>query len=136
MRANHRSRATYFDPNRAASVADKIAGPRDTIAIDGGFDTWSYPAYGEHWTRPIIYLDATATPDSIAHTAKWVVIDRSWNVRWTNKGFATLGKFGEFYGKGKLQPEDVRLFDLLRRDQRFRLVFRDAQNNQAVFARL
>jgi hypothetical protein len=136
MRANPRSRAIYFDPNRAASVVDRLAGSHDTIAIDGAFDTWSYPAYGEHWTRPIIYLDDTATPASIANTAKWVVIDRSWNVRWTNPRLTTLGKYGDFYGKGKLQPDDVRLFDLLRRDPRFRLVFHDAKNNQAVFARL
>ena len=136
MRADPRSRAVYFDPNRAESVADRLAGPHDTVAIDGAFDTWSYPAYGEHWTRPIIYLDATASPDSIAHTARWVVIDRSWNLRWTNKGFTTLGKYGEFYGKGQLQPEDVRLFDLLRHDPRFRLVFHDEKNNQAVFVRL
>jgi len=136
MRANPRSRAIYFDPNRAGSVVDRLAGPHDTVAIDGGFDTWSYPAYGEHWTRPIVYLDAAATPDSIARRAKWVVIDRSWNVRWTNKGLTTLGKYDAFFGKGQLQPEDVRLFDLLRRDPRFRLMFHDSRNNQAVFARL
>jgi hypothetical protein len=134
MRAHPGSRDVYFEPNRAASVVDRIAGPRDTIAVDGAFDTWVYPAYGAHLTRHIIYVDENA--GTIPAAARWVIIDRSWDARWTNKSFIDLGKYHEFYGTGTLQPEDVQLFDRLRADRRFRLVFRDRANNQAVFQRL
>lgn len=133
MRAHPGSRQIYFEPNRAASVVDRMAGPRDTIAVDGAFDTWVYPAYGAHLTRRIVYVDENET---VPADARWVIIDRSWNARWTNKAFTDLGKYHDCYGTGSLRPDDVRLFDRLRADQRFRLVFRDRANNQAVFQRL
>jgi hypothetical protein len=134
MRAHPGSHEIYFEPNRAASVVDRMAGPRDTIAVDGAFDTWVYPAYGEHFTRRIIYVDENAA--TIPAAARWVIIDRSWNARWTNQAFTDLGKYHEYYGTGSLGADDVRLFDRLRTDRHFRLVFRDRANNQAVFQRL
>jgi len=136
MRAHPGSREVYFDPNRAASVVDRMAGARDTIGVDGTFETWVYPAYGAHLTRRIVYLDENASGDTIPAGVRWVIIDRSWNARWTNKAFTDLGKYNEYYGTGSLRDEDVRLFDRLRADRRFRLVFRDRANNQAVFQRL
>ena len=136
MRAHPGSRDVYFDPNRAASVVDRMAGTRDTIGVDGTFETWVYPAYGAHLTRRIVYLDENASGDTIPPDVHWVIIDRSWNARWTNKAFTDLGKYDQYYGTGSLRDEDVRLFDRLRGDRRFRLVFRDRANNQAVFKRL
>src|SRR4051794_16013080 len=136
MRAHPGSREVYFESNRAASVVDRLAGPRDTIAVDGTFDTWVYPAYGAQLTRRIVYLDANASGDTIPVGVRWVIIDRSWNTRWTNKAFTDLGKKYEYYGTGSPRAEDLRLFDRLRADPRFRLVFRDRANNQAVFERL
>jgi hypothetical protein len=135
--AAHRgTRHVWFMPNRAASVADRFAGPRDTIAIDGSFDTWSYPAFGAGLTRRVIFLPANVTPNDIPLEARWVVIDRSWSRIWENPNLTDMGKFWSFVGRGKPAPEDVRLLLALERDPRFAQVFYDPRANQAVFKRI
>ncbi|HEX8154680.1 MAG TPA: hypothetical protein VF698_16220, partial [Thermoanaerobaculia bacterium] len=135
MREHPGRRDIAFNRNRAASVIDRVAGPYDGIAIDGAFETWSYPAWGEHLTRRVIFLPPDATPDTIPPDVQWVAIDRSWNALWGNPGFTDMGKLWRFIGRGKATPEDLRLYELLKRDPRFRLLFRDEQANQAVFLR-
>ena len=122
-------RHVWFMPNRAASVADRQAGPYDTIAIDGGFDTWTYPAYGAHLTRRVVFIkNDTVPPD-----AQWVVIDHAYNRVWRN--VPDMGKFWSSVGRGKPAPSEERLQLALERDPRFIEVFYDARLNQAVFAR-
>ncbi|MEY2549592.1 MAG: hypothetical protein QOD64_2174 [Verrucomicrobiota bacterium] len=136
MRADPGSRKIYFGALRAASVVDGIAGPNDTVAVDGAFGTWVYPAYGSHLTRNVVYLTRQSTPDSIPLSARWVMIDRLWNVTWSNPNFTDMGKFWEYIGHGTPSAEDVRLFSLLLHDARFRLIFYQPRGNQAVFWRV
>ncbi|HYU26582.1 MAG TPA: hypothetical protein VEO74_15330 [Thermoanaerobaculia bacterium] len=126
------TRHIWFHPGRAASVADRYAGPRDTIAVDGGFDAWSYPAFGAGLTRHVILIDGSEVPPE----AQWVAIDRSWQRFWMNPNLTDMGKFWNFVMRGKPLPEDLRLFDALRRDPRFALVYYDPRANQAVFRRI
>ncbi|HVR41674.1 MAG TPA: hypothetical protein VMU84_21435, partial [Thermoanaerobaculia bacterium] len=65
------TRIIYFQPSRAGSVVDRLAGPHDTVAVDGAFDTWVYPAYGRNRTRPVVFLAPGTTPDRIPPEAKW-----------------------------------------------------------------
>ena len=123
-------RHIWFMPNRGASVADRYAGPHDTIAIDGGFDTWSYPAYGPHITRRVVFIHGDVPPD-----AQWVVIDHAYSRVWMNPNLTDMGKFWNFVGRGKPRPEDVRLLLQLEHDPRFVEVFYDPRINQAVFER-
>ena len=116
-------------PNRAASVADHYAGPHDTIAIDGGFDTWTYPAYGAHVSRRVVFIKNDNVPDD----AQWVVIDHAYNRVWRN--VPDMGKFWNSVGRGKPAPSEERLQLALERDPRFTEVFYDARLNQAVFRR-
>ena len=62
---------------RAAFVLDSMAGPHDTCAIDVGFDTWIYPAYGPGWTRRVRFLAPRAGEVAIPDDANWVLIDFS-----------------------------------------------------------
>src|SRR5687767_13885277 len=71
------TRVIWFEPNRAASVVDRAAKPRDTIAVDGSFDTWVYPAWGAGLTRNVVFLPPGATPDDVPAAAQWVIVDRS-----------------------------------------------------------
>lgn len=130
------TRVIWFYPNRAASVVDRAAKPYDTIAIDGSFETWSYPAFGVKLTRNVVFLPQGATPNDVPAAAQWVIIDRSWNVLWNNPKLQTLGKIWTNIGTGAPTEDDVRLYEMLRRDQRFRLIFRDRRLNQAVFQRV
>jgi hypothetical protein len=136
MRAHPGNRTIYFDKGRAASVADRVAGPNDTIAVDGAFGTWVYPAYGSHITRNVVYLTPQSTPDSIPLSARWVIVDRSWNVTWSNPRFTDMGRFWRYIGRGTPSADDVRLLNLLLRDRRFRLIYYEPRMNQAVFWRV
>jgi hypothetical protein len=130
------TRQTWFIRNRAALIVDRHAGPNDTIAIDGGFDTWSYPAFGAHLTRRVIFLPDPATPNDVPPDARWVVIDRSWNRIWEDPRLTDMGKFWQYVGHGKPLPQDTRLLLALEHDPRFALVFYDPRANQAVFERV
>jgi hypothetical protein len=127
-------RVHFWD--RAGSVADRMAGPYDTIAVDGGFDAWFYPAYGTHLTRTVVFLPEGATPDRIPPAVQWVMIDRSWNQIWENPKLTDMGKFWAFIGRGRPAPEEVRLLNALRNDPRWMLMFYDRQTNNAVFRRV
>jgi hypothetical protein len=123
-------RHVWFMPNRAASVADRLAGPNDTIAIEGGFDTWTYPAFGAHLTRRVVTIrDGIVPPD-----AQWVVIDHAYNRLWGN--IADMGKFWTAVGRAKPPQSEERLLLELERDPRFAEVFYDPRVNQAVFRRI
>ena len=135
MRAHPTSRKIYFGAPRAASIVDGLAGPNDTIAVDGAFGTWVYPAYGSRLSRNVVYLDRQSTPDSIPRNARWVIVDRLWNVAWSNPKFTDMGKFWQYIGRGTPSADDVRLLNLLRHDKRFVLVYYQPEGNQAVFWR-
>jgi len=129
--AHHRGdRHIWFMPNRAASVADRLAGPNDTIAIEGGFDTWTYPAFGAHLTRRVVTIrDGNVPPD-----AQWVVIDHAYNRVWGD--VPDMGKFWTTVSRAKPPRSDVRLLLALGQDPRFAQVFYDPRLNQAVFRRI
>lgn len=136
MRSDPTNRMPYFDKRRAANIVDRVAGPADTIAIDGAFGAWVYPAYGPRLTRNVVYLNRESTPDSIPIRARWVIVDRSWNVTWSNPRFTDMGRFWQYIGHGSPSADDVRLPNLLLRDARFRLIYYEPRMNQAVFWRV
>ena len=124
------TRWTEFDNYRAASVADRLAGPHDPIAMDVGPSAWIYPAFGARLTRPVTLIPPGGAIDA---TARWIAVDRSWNVNWGDPRFTDLGQWTTYVGRGSLQPEDRRVFDLLSRDPRYELVYLDKKTLQAVF---
>jgi len=126
------TRRIEFDAYRAASVVDRLAGPHDAIAIDVCPSAWIYPAFGARLTRPVTLIPPGGAIDG---TARWIVIDRAWNVFWGDPRFTELGQWTTYIGQGPLQPEDRRVFDLVRRDPRYELVYLDAKTLQAVFRR-
>jgi hypothetical protein len=134
-RENPGTRMVWFMPSRAASVADRRAGPNETVAIDGQFDTWSWPAYGRDLSRPVIYLPQGVDPVQISPRVSWIVIDRSWSALWGNRGLTNMGNMWGRVGKGEPTPADVELFNKLQRDPHWALVFRNPAANQAVFRR-
>ncbi len=125
----------WFTPERAGTIVDRIAGPRDTIAVDGGFDTWLYPAMGATLTRRIEFIAPGPGPVQIPADAQWVMIDRSWHKLWGNPNFRDFGDFWQYIGKGRPTAQDTRVLLALLRDSRFELVYYDSRLNQAVFHR-
>jgi hypothetical protein len=133
--AHPESRRVFF-MERAATVADRMAGPNDTMAIDGAFDSWSYPLYGAQLKRKVLFLPANAGAKDIPASVNWVVIDRSWSALWGDPHLTDMGKFWQYVGSGQLSDADLRLFRELRADPRFQLVYRYRRHNQAVFYRI
>jgi hypothetical protein len=113
-----------------------MAGPNDTIAVDGSFDTWIYPAYGAKLTRNVVLLPEPAAPDAIPPAASWVMIDRSWAIVWQNPKMTDTGKAWKYLGKGQPSADDVRLLNALLHDPHWRLVDYNRGSNNAVFRRV
>jgi hypothetical protein len=129
---NPGTRAVYFSPNRAASVADRLAGPHAKIAIDGSFDTWIHPAYGAELSRPVVFIAGAA---AIPPDAEWVIVDRSWAAIWGHPLLTDMGTYWKYRSRGRPTPADLAVFQGLQADPRFALVYRDERLNQAVFWR-
>ena len=129
------NRSIPFMGGRAASVADRRAGPHDKIAVEGSFETWVYPAYGATLSRPVVFLPPAATPADVPQDADWVIVDRSWNTIWGG-GLEDMGDGWTKLAKGKASPEETRFTESMKRDPRFRLVYHLERFNQAVFRRV
>ena len=133
VRAHPGTRAVAFDSYRAASVADRAAGPGDPIAIDAEFGTWIQPAFGAHLTRRV---DLVPPDGAIAEDVKWVAIDRAYRIVWGHPALQDLSQASRYLLRGQPSAEDLRLFNRLRSDPRFRLVFYNPRMLQAVFRRV
>jgi hypothetical protein len=122
---------------RAGVIVDRIAAPTDEIAFDGGFDGWSYYAFGATLERKVTYLHPqrerglVTIPDSV----KWVVVDRISNVDFGDPTFLATGDWS-LLGHGKSTPEDRAVFEQLRARPDFKLVYSYEEKNQAVFQRV
>lgn len=133
---NHpEDRTPFVRRNRAASVFDAVADAQQTCAIDVGYDTWIYPAYGAEWTRKVEFLRPAPGDVAIPEDAGWVIVDRSWNVFFGNPGFVDMGQAWRFLGHGEPTREDLKVYRQLRGDPRFDLVYDDRSQNQALFRR-
>lgn len=134
---NPGTREIYISSNRAASVVDRVAAPDATIAVDGAFDTWLYPAFGRELRRNLILLPPAAPGRTVEVPAEadWVIVDRSWSSLWGHPELTDMGRFWKYRAKGRPRARDLAVLTQLLRDPRFVLVFRDFKRNQAVFAR-
>jgi hypothetical protein len=129
------TREIPFDSTRAASAVDRLAGPNDKIAFDATYASWLHPAFGAALTRPLYLIPEGSGPPLIPDDAKWVVIDRSWNIIWGQTGMKNLTEYGSL-GRGTPKPEDLRVRRALLRDRRFKLVYWRPGLNQLVFQRI
>ena len=130
-------RLPFAHGNRAAFFVDRVAGAMDHVAIDGGYDTWSYPAYGEDLTRRVSFILPLADGSlSVPDDADWVMVDRSWSCLFGDPGFKTFGDWWTHLGRGKPTAADLRVTELLSVDPRFKLVYSVNALNQAVFKRV
>jgi len=129
------TRWIWFSNWRAATVIDQVAGPNDTIAVDGGFDTWLYPAMGAHQTRPIVFIPHGPGAVRIPPQAQWVMIDRAWHRLWGHPEFTDFGRLRTYLARGRPTADDVRVFEALLHDPRYELVYYNSRFVQAVFRR-
>lgn len=130
------TRVVPFDPNRAASIADRAAGPRDPIAIDAGFGTWLQPAFGRDLRRPVEFIPPGSDPPQISPAARWVVVDRGYAAVWGHPQFSDLSQARQYLQRGQPEADDLRVISFLRADPHFQAVYDEPKSNQAVFRRI
>ncbi len=136
VRSHPGTRVVAFEPNRAASVADRAAGPREKIALDAGFGTWIQPAFGRDLKRPVQFIQPGAGPPVIDPDVKWVAVDRMFRTVWGHPDFVDLSQAGEYLTRGTPGPEDLRVIEFLSRDPHFQTVFYNRRTIQALFRRV
>jgi hypothetical protein len=134
-RQNPGTRVVHFDPNRATEIVDRIAGPRDTIALDGGVAAWSYPAFGAQLQRKVDLIEPGDGPPVIPRDAQWVVVDRSWNRFWGDPAFNDLGDWRKRLGRGKASEADLRVLRVVSKSGEFEPIYVDRMRLQAVYRR-
>jgi hypothetical protein len=121
-------------PHSVAEALNAMAGPGDCVAFDGGFGALFYPLYGPNLQRPLRFLVPAAGPVAIPDQAKWVVIDRSWNMGWSHPGVTSCADFFRPI-HGLATAEDLAVFRQLAGDPAWQLVAADPENNEAIFLR-
>ena len=128
------TRVIPFDPNRAASIVDRLAGEDDLVAIEAADGTWLYPAFGARLTRPVQLL-TSGEPPRLHPEVKWVVIDRKFSAVWKHSQFGDLSQAGKFLTRGASPLDRDPMFAALRANPSLRLVHYEPAAGQAVFRR-
>jgi hypothetical protein len=135
-RENPGTRLIPFDVSRAATIVDRKAGPRDTIAFDAGYAAWIHPAFGKDLGRPVVFIDGPAHGVAgIPEDARWVVIDRGFRAAWQHPKLRDLSAYRQYFDRGQPSPEERRLLRELLQDPRWEPIYFFARRNQAVFRR-
>jgi hypothetical protein len=130
------TRVIPFDPNRAASIVDRAAGPADRIAVEAAFGTWLMPAFGANLTRPIDLIRPGKGAPRIPDAATWVIVDRGYDVTWGHPDLRDLREVKRYGLRGKPSASDQGVLESLLHDGRFEVVFYNPARAQAVFHRL
>jgi hypothetical protein len=131
---NPGTRLVPFSPNRAPCLADRAAGPNDKIAIDAGFSSWIYPAFGRDLTRPVQLLPGVG-PLNVDPDAKWIVIDRGYDEAWNKESFRDLSQVARLPPRGSVSPAGQAFLRQALALPDFRPVYVNATGGQAVLRR-
>lgn len=134
-RAHPEDRRTLLFPLRGTGALDFVAGPKDVVAIDAGYETWLYPVYGRTFEREILFLRPENGVVKIPDRAEWIVIDRASTLLWGAPGFDHMGRAFDYFWKGRPTEDELRGLRAAVEDPRFEPVFYDSRHNQGLFAR-
>lgn len=130
-------RRTIFHTDwRAASFVDRIAAPDAGVAIDSGYDGWTYPLWGERISRnvrPILNDEERYVPGP---GIQWVAVDRAFPIVWGHPGFTDMSLASRYIDRGAVADHEVRVYRSLMKNPDFERVYFYADRFQAVFRRV
>ena len=130
---------TQYRHHRVGYFVDDLAGPRDVVAVDAGYDTWLYPMFGRDYRRPLRFIGPSlGGPAVIPADAKWVAIDRGrQEFLFGHPAMTDLRQslVRQYYGRGTPASGNFTVLDQLQKDPSFEIVFHDPASNQALFRR-
>ena len=133
--ANRGTRVIPFDPNRAASIVDRVAAPDASVAIEAADGTWIYPLFGSDLMRRVELIPGGTVP-ARPPDVEWLVIDRKFSSVWKHPEFRDLSQTGRFIARGGAPLLSDPLFLAADRDPGWQRIYVDAPTGQAVFRRL
>jgi hypothetical protein len=123
-------------PWRAALVVDRLAPPDAAVAVDAGYDGWTYPVYGSALSRRVeVLVDA---PDNYAPdpAVDWVVVDYAFQTIWGHPDFRSMALAELYIDGGRPSEKETRVFRSVSKNPDFKLVYFNPTRFQAVFQRV
>jgi hypothetical protein len=130
-------RRTIFHTNwRAALFVDRLAPPDATVAIDSGYDGWTYPLWGagiSRTVRPILEGEEPYVPEP---DIEWVAIDRAFPIVWGHPEFTDMSQASRYIDRGTVPEDERRVYRSLMENPDFTRVYFYPSRFQAVFRRL
>ena len=129
-------REVFHTPWRAASIVDRLAPGDATVAIDAGYDGWTYPAYGAGLSRNVEVL--VDPPDGYVPGPEvdWVAVDYAFSIIWGHSDFQSMNLAEHYIDRGRLSEREMRVFRSVSRNADFKLVYYLPTRFQAVFQRV
>src|SRR5262249_27330097 len=131
-----RRREVLIAPWHAAAMVDRVAPPTATVAIDGGYDGWSYPMYGSALSRHVEIIMDGPGPYVPPAEVDWVAIDRAVSVVWGHPDFQSMAVARRYIDHGPPTADDRRVYDSLISNPDFERVYFMESRFQAVFRRV
>jgi hypothetical protein len=121
---------------RAATVLDGVAPPAAVVAVDAGYDGWTYPLYGASLTRKVQVIPDLPGPYVPAPDVEWVAVDHAFAIIWGHPQFQSMSLASRYIDQGRVPERDMRVFRSLASRSDFRLVYFLPARFQAVFQRV
>jgi hypothetical protein len=131
-----RRRDIFHSPWRAAAAVDRLAAANATIAIDAGYDGWTYPLYGARLSRNVETILSDPAPYQPGPEVDWVVVDRAFSIVWGHPGFQSMSQARRYIDRGPLTDADQRVYRSLVKNPDFERVYFYPSRFQAVFRRI
>jgi hypothetical protein len=130
------SRVTYHSNWRAGLVLDRVAPPGAVVAVDVGYDGWTYPIFGASLSRQVRLIPDAIGPYVPEPDIEWVVVDRAFPIIWGHAEFQSMNQAARYLDHGALTEKDGRVFQSLIRNADFELAYYHPRMFQAVFRRV
>ena len=121
---------------RASAMVDRLALPDATVAIDGGYDGWSYPIFGAHLSRHVEVIMNDPGRYQPGPEVDWVAIDRALSIIWGHPDFQSMRLARRYIDQGPLTASDQRVYNSLIANPDFQLAYFYKPRFQAVFRRI
>jgi hypothetical protein len=121
---------------RAATAFDRMAPAKTTVAVDAGYDGWTYPLYGASLSRTVTMI--VNAPEAYVPEADidWVVVDYAFPIVWGHPQFQSMAVADRYLSTGTPSARELRVFRSLSANPDFKLVYVFLARMQAVFQRV
>jgi hypothetical protein len=129
-------REIFHSSWRAAQVVDRLALPDATVAIDSGYDGWTYPLYGPTISRSVQIIMEASDRYVPGPEVQWVAVDRAFSTIWGHPDFRDMSQASRYIDRGSLPERELRVYRSLVENPDFKLVYFLPRFFQAVFQRV